>query len=142
MLSNTADTKPKPSAVCQMRGQFLDRHHRGAGDERQQEDRALEGLRHHRQSGCAQGAAERITAHTASRSPGMASSRSGNLQVGDDVGEDRHEQDGDHDANAQPFDLQVARRLLHDRRVAVLLQRGRNAEKAQRDPPPRTPPAR
>jgi hypothetical protein len=46
--------------------QLLDRHHRGAGDQRQQEDRALEGLRHHLPVGPRSGAVSRIATQTAS----------------------------------------------------------------------------
>ena len=39
MLSNTAETKPRPKAVCQdADGQFLHRHHRSAGHQREQEN--------------------------------------------------------------------------------------------------------
>ena len=47
MLSNTAERKPRPSAVCQdASGNFSTGIIEAAGHQREQEDRALEGLRH------------------------------------------------------------------------------------------------
>ena len=65
MLSNTAETKPRPNVVCHDGGgQPLDRHQRRGEHQRQQERRALERRRRH-PSRAGGSAAIRIAAHTA-----------------------------------------------------------------------------
>ena len=128
MLSNTEDRKPRPSAVCHdATGSSSTGISEAHGDEREQEDRALEGLRHDLPVGPAQRRGRED--HDPHRKPDHRHDveHGGEFQVGDDIRQDRDDQDRGDDAEMRPFDPQPARRVLQDRRMAMLLQRGRDA---------------
>ena len=85
----------------------------------------------------AQRRASRITTHTATPIAGKLPARSYELEVDRHVGRDRGDQDRRDDADARPVHRAVPRLVLHDRGIALLLQRGRDAEHHAAPPPPR-----
>ena len=130
MLSNTAETKPRPSAtVPRGVGQLLHGHHRRRKHQRQQEDAAADGAGHLFPVRPAQRDADQD-----GEPDGGADEREpvGDIAVADvddDVDGDRRDQDGRDDALRAPSRLaRPAGASLGDRRIAVLLERRGNAE--------------
>ena len=79
------------------------------------------------QSGWRSGAVARMTTHTASPITGTTSSSAGNFRLAVTLAPMAIDKDRRDDADRGPVDLQAARRVLHDRRMAVLLERRRDA---------------
>ncbi len=128
MLSNTEDRKPRPSAVCQ----------EASGSSSTGISEALVTSASRKivplkvsgmisQSGRRSGAVARITIHTASPITGTTSSRAGNFRLAMTFARIAMIRIAATMPQMGPFDPQAARRILQDRRMAMLLQRRRDA---------------
>ena len=84
------------------------------------------------QSGWRSGAVTRIATHTAAPMTGNCVEHVGKLEVGHHVGAIAATRMQRDDADARPVDACRGARVLHDRRVALLLERGRDAADDQR----------
>ncbi len=134
MLSKTAERKPRPKAVGhEAGGQLLDRHHRGGEDEGRAGRWPLERLGEERPVGLAQRRRhEHREDQTATPMNGKESASSGCWRFTKTLTEIAAARITTTTSDATPVDVGAARRVLEDRRVLVLLERGRNAEDDQR----------
>ena len=85
------------------------------------------------QSGRRNGVARRIAAQTARPMTGRMSSTAGNFRLAITLARMAVTRISGNDGNAHPFDVEIGRCFFDDRRIAVLLQRRRNAEDDEGD---------
>ena len=129
MLSNTDDRKPRPSAVCQdASGSCSTGISEALVTSASRKIVPLNVSGMIAQSGRRSGAVARITIHTARPITGTTSSIAGNFRFAVTLATIAMTRISATIASEGSVDLQAARRVLEDRRVAVLLDGGGNAE--------------
>ena len=135
MLSNTADTKPSPIATCHDASGSLCTgiiDAASTSDSRNTAPRERAGQLAP-SAGARSGTQTRIATQTAAPMNGNGRRDPLKLDVDDDVDDDRGDQDQRDDEHARPVDATPAGASRDDRRVALLLQRRRDAEDHQRE---------
>ena len=113
--------------------QFLDRHHRRTGDQREQEDRSLEGFRQHFPVRPPNGNREQDRHPHGNADKGEVIGQRGELHIDHDVGDDGEDQNQQNDADACLVDPGVSMGMLDDRRIGVLLLGAKVGSDAQGD---------
>ena len=133
-MSNTAETKPSPSAVChEAAGSFSTGIIEAAVTSASRKIVPLKVSGITFQSGARRPAVRRMTAQTAIPRTGSGIEKRREFQVGDDVRRQRGDENGGDDEHPRRVDLQAFRRIFLDRRVALLLDRRRHGEDQHRD---------
>ena len=132
VVEDRGDEAEAERGLPRRRRQFLHRHQRSAHDQRKKEHAAFECARQQRPRRPApQRSDEDRGPHPCADERETVRIRA-ELHVDDHVDDDRGEQNGRDDRDARPVDARAGGGALRDRRVALLLQRGGDAEDQHR----------